>query len=146
MGIDGKRRLIKHNSGFAANLSESLCLLRRHLPLKRETTYQPAAHPSANLRRLAAPPPSRGRRLTTRGSAAVGCLMTLQMRSRLRPRSRASAITLPFHLTLSTPRSAGPPKEGALMCSKGTNLGPAQQSSAGLLHFERWQYAMWLCS
>ena len=25
------------------------------------------------------------------------------------------------------------------MCSKGTNLGPAQQSSAGLLHFERWQ-------
>ena len=25
------------------------------------------------------------------------------------------------------------------MCSKGTNLGPAQQSSAGLLHLERWQ-------
>ena len=77
MGIDGKRRLIKHNSGFAANLSESLCLLRRHLPLKRETTYQPAAHPSANLRRLAAPPPSRGRRLTISGSAADGILMTL---------------------------------------------------------------------
>ena len=36
-------------------------------------------------------------------------------------------------------RSAGPQEEGALMCSKGTNLGPAQQSSAGLLHFERWQ-------
>ena len=38
-------------------------------------------------------------------------------------------------------RSAGPQEEGALMCSKGTNLGPAQQSSAGLLHFERWEHA-----
>ena len=36
------------------------------------------------------------------------------------------------------PRSAGPQEEGALMCSKSANLGPAQQSSAGLLHFERW--------
>ena len=25
------------------------------------------------------------------------------------------------------------------MCSKSANLGPAQQSSAGLLHLERWQ-------
>ena len=37
-------------------------------------------------------------------------------------------------------RSAGPQEEGALMCSKGTNWGPAQQSSAGLLHFERWEH------
>ena len=28
------------------------------------------------------------------------------------------------------------------MCSKSANLGPAQQSSAGLLHLERWQYAI----
>ena len=34
-------------------------------------------------------------------------------------------------------RSAGPQEEGALMCSKGTNLGPAQQSSAGLLPLKR---------
>ena len=112
MGIDGKRRLMKHNSGFVANPSESLCLLRRYLPLKRGTNHQPAAHPFANLR---------------------------QMRSRSRPRLRVLATTLPFQLTLPIPRSAGPRKEGALVCSKGTNLGPAQQSSAGLLHFERWQ-------
>ena len=58
---------------------------------------------------------------------------------RSRPRSSVFATTLPFQLTLPIPRSAGPRKEGALVCSKGTNLGPAQQSSAGLLHFERWQ-------
>ena len=52
MGIDGKRRLMKHNSGFVANPSESLCLLRRYLPLKRGTNHQPAAHPIANLRLL----------------------------------------------------------------------------------------------
>ena len=73
---------------------------------------QPAAPPSANLR---------------------------WMRSRSRPRSSVFATTLSFQLTLPIPRSAGPQKEGALVCSKGTNLGPAQQSSAGLLHFERWQ-------
>ena len=58
---------------------------------------------------------------------------------RSRPRSSVFATTLPFQLTLPILRSAGPRKEGALVCSKGTNLGPAQQSSAGLLHFERWQ-------
>ena len=61
------------------------------------------------------------------------------MRSRSRPRSSVFATTLPFQLTLPILRSAGPRKEGALVCSKDTNLGPAQQSSAGLLHFERWQ-------
>ena len=63
------------------------------------------------------------------------------VRSRLRSRSSIFATTLPFQLTLPTPRSTGPRKEGALMCSKSANLGPAQQSSAGLLHFERWEHA-----
>ena len=39
---------------------------------ERETNHQPAAHPLANLRRLAAPPPSRGRRLTVCGSRRKG--------------------------------------------------------------------------
>ena len=38
---------------------------------------QPAANPSANLRRLGAPPPSQGRRLSISGSAAFGILTTL---------------------------------------------------------------------
>ena len=32
------------------------------------------------------------------------------------------------------------------MCSIGANLGPAQQSYAGLLHFERWEHAIGKCS
>ena len=36
-------------------------------------------------------------------------------------------------LSLRDIHRPGPKKEGALVCSKGTNLDPAQQSSAGLL-------------
>ncbi len=59
-------------------------------------------------------------------------------------------LMIPFRKSTFIPvnpyvhRSAGPRKEGALMCSKSANLGPAQQSSAGLLHFERWEHAEWL--
>ena len=41
---------------------------------------------------------------------------------------------------------AGPRKEGALVCSKGTNLGPAQQSSAGLLPLKKGDYSMAIAS
>ena len=46
-------------------------------------------------------------------------------------RFHRSPIRIPLLLRDIIP--AGPQAEGALVCSKGTNLGPAQQSSAGLL-------------
>ncbi len=78
------------SSGFAANPSESLCHCVTSPLWKRGTNHQPAAHPTANLRRLRrhrralkgrrlsvqyrrqlGPSPSRGRRLTTSGFTAL---------------------------------------------------------------------------
>ena len=58
------------------DLLKAQCPARAHVhcpPRRRRENVrqiQPAAHPTANLRRLTAPPPSQGRRLTNRGSAA----------------------------------------------------------------------------
>ena len=65
--------------------------------------------------------------------------VTVQMRLRSKLKSRVFTTTLSFQLILPTTLYVWPLKYGALVSSKGTNLGTAQQSSAGLLHFERWQ-------
>ena len=73
------------SSGFAANPSESLCHCVTSPLWKRGTNHQPAAHPTANLRRL-----RRHRR------ALKGRRLSVQYRRQLRPGSKVLCRTFAF--------------------------------------------------